>query len=110
MGFVLTMADKITCSFTGAVQTASTVKLQVNQQPVLVGNSLVGKAVGICAGASSQQPVCASVLSVSAGESQKLQAGGAAVILDTLDGKTTPEHAPNKLLLLPGTQSKLQAS
>jgi len=111
MAKVLSTVDKIICGYAGQVQPSSSAKLQVMGQTVLVASSVKGATVGSCTGSASQQPNCNAVESLSAGESQKLQAGGEAVLLDSLAGKTTPAHEPNTLALLtPVVQTKLEAS
>jgi hypothetical protein len=101
MAKVLSGVDTISCSFQGKVVTSPASKLQVLGAAVLVSTDVKGKVVSVCAGGSSQQPVCASV--------NALSAGGTAVLLDTLNGTTAPAHSPNALSLLPVIQTKLEA-
>ncbi|WP_134495157.1 hypothetical protein [Microvirga pakistanensis] len=111
MSKVLSKADTVTCSFQGKVQFKGAARLEVNSQPVLVVGSIVGAEVTACAGAGSNQPVCTSVQSVSAGKAEKLEVDGEAVLLDSLGGLTAPAHVPNKLLIpVPPAQTKLEAS
>jgi hypothetical protein len=110
MAKVLSAVDTISCSFQGKVVTSPASKLQVLGAAVLVSTDVEGQTVSLCGGASSQQPVCASVSTLSAGKSSKLQCGGKSVLLDSLAGTTTPVHSPNTLSLLPVVQTKLEAT
>ena len=115
----LTNAGDVLCGHSGKAVLASTAKLKVSGQSVLLKTDIAGKPVSGCAivlasdsGGVSDKP-CLNVASVTAGEATKLKVNGVPVILDdqlagTTDGMqahTTP------LTALSGSavQSKLKA-
>lgn len=95
MANVLTTASTVTCSHTaptpGIVSTASSAKLRVKGQPVLLKNSIAEEAIsgcGIIPDPNTKAVTCVRVKKVEAGEAQKLTVAGESVMLDTLTGKT----------------------
>ena len=112
---VLTTTSTVLCgpdvppNHGGKVAIASTAKLKVNDNPVLLNSSIAGKSVGGCkTPTSNSTKPCTSVASVSSGEANKLKAGGNPVMLDTtLSGKT--DGAPLGPLFASAGQSKLTA-
>lgn len=117
MAGVLTTASTVLCdlaapsSHGGQVTVASTAKLTVNGNPVLVKNSVASKAVppGACkTPPSNSSKPCTSVTSVASGESAKLKTGGNPVLLDSTLGGLTDGNPQGKLSATAG-QSKLSA-
>jgi hypothetical protein len=112
MAKVLTTASRVLCgpdtgTHGGRVSTASSARLRVNGNPVLL-RSGVGPAVPDCkTPSSSSTKPCTSVLTVVGGEAGKLRVGGNPVMLDTIGGTT--DGVPPGTVPASAEQDKLTA-
>jgi hypothetical protein len=113
---VLTTGSNVSCGHAGTVTTSSSAKLKVNGQPVLLKEGIASKSVSACStpnasDASGPTAIpCATVSSVDAGEATKITAGGSAVMIETLAGKTdgmVGKVTPQMLLSAAAGQNKL---
>jgi hypothetical protein len=121
---VLTTQSTVTCGHrlppkTGTVQIASTAKLKVNGEPVLLRASVVGKNIPDCGiPVPPQGPqgnvICTKVLSVANAPQPKLKVNGDPVLVEPITGSTSgtvvndPEQpSPQKKLAATANQSKL---
>ena len=118
MSGVLTISSNVTCGHSGKVQTSSSAKLTVNKKAVLLKSSIASKSISNCSttpASDTSGPTaikCTTVSSVDSGEAKKLTAGGSAVMLDTLAGKTdgmVAKVTPQLLLSANAGKSKLTA-
>ena len=89
MGKALTMDSRVSCGHNpaGFVQAQSTAKLAVGGRPVLVQSSVTTIGPG-CVFQKQGDIPCATVVSITSGQSVKLLVSGAAVLLDSLAGST----------------------
>ncbi len=116
MPAVLTTQSNVTCGHSpGRVSTSSPLKLRVGTAAVLVKAGVQGKSVGLCSTVTdpnSGAKQCTSVTSVTAGEANKLTAGGQKVVTAALAGGTdgTVGGTPQLLLSATPAQSKLTAA
>jgi hypothetical protein len=116
MPHVLTTGSNVTCGHSGTVSTASTAKLKVNGQPVLLKEGIQGRSVAGCTtppasdiSGPTAKP-CTLVSTVSAGAATKLKVSGQSVMLQTLAGATdgmVAKETPQKLLSADAGQVKL---
>jgi hypothetical protein len=117
---VLTTQSTVTCGHQlppakpGKVQVASTAKLRVNGNPVLLESGVVGKPVSGCATPTSQGNVpCTAVKSVSTVPPPKLTVNGDPVLVEGITGETFGQVAtitPQSLLSATANQSKLSTT
>jgi hypothetical protein len=89
MASVLTTGSTVVCGHAGVVTLTSAAKLTVQGRNVLTAASLgpVGAGGATCQTVGPGTVKCTNV-TISGGQSSKLQAGGASVLLDTLAGTT----------------------
>lgn len=89
MGKVLTMDSRVSCGHNppGFVVPQSAAKLAVAGQPVLVQSSVTAIGPGCVIQKQGDIP-CATVVSITGGQSVKLRVSGGAVLLDSLAGST----------------------
>jgi hypothetical protein len=108
---VLTTQSTVTCGHVaGSVQTASTAKLKIDGNPVLLQASVLGRTVASCGIPQVQgNKLCTTVLSVTNAPPPKLTVGGAPVLLDTITGTTDGAigATPQTLLAATANQAKL---
>ena len=114
---VLTTQSTVTCGHRlppakpGAVQVVSTAKLRLNRNPVLLGPSVVGMSVSLCATLPSQgNAPCTSVISVTNTPPPKLKVNGAPVLVESITGTTAGQVGgvtPQSELAATANQSKL---
>jgi hypothetical protein len=98
---VLTTQSAVTCAHNGTVQVASTAKLKVGGNPVLLMSSVVEQQISNC---PSKPPppanvTCTHVLTVTNIPAPKLTVHGDAVLVDTITGTTDGNLSgvPNRL-------------
>ena len=107
---ILTTVDSMSCQYQGRVNLMGIEKLQVAGRQALVASRLMGCSVAGCAGAASNQPVCAAVSTVTGGAAAKLFVGGEPVLLPSVTVQSNP--GPHSVSLGPGSpaQSKLESA
>src|SRR5258708_394033 len=121
---VLTTQSTVTCGHrlllkTGTVQIASTAKLKVSGEAVLLRASVVGKSIPDCGSPVPPKGpqgniMCTTVLTVANAPQPKLKVNGDPVLVERITGSTSgtvvndPEQpTPQKKLAATANQSKL---
>ena len=108
---VLTTLSTVTCGHpAGSVRTASTAKLKVAGNPVLLESSVAGMAVASCGIPLVQgNKPCTTVLSVVDAPPPRLTVGGLPVLADAITGTTDGliGGAPQSALAATASQTKL---
>jgi hypothetical protein len=109
---VLTEGSTIQCAHGGTIKpSASQSVLKVDGQKVLVQSDLPGTTVSNCLNVNAPAKPCLTVVSVTAGVSTTLKAGGQPVLLEAALGLTDGVPvAPVQWSVASAGQTKLQAS
>jgi hypothetical protein len=107
MANALTNASQITCPHSGKITPASSAKLTIAGQPVLLSQEWSGWAIACPAPTSQSTKTCTKVVAVTGAEATKLSVGGVAVLLDSGTG-STDGNPPTPVSMSAG-ETKVQA-
>jgi hypothetical protein len=106
----LTTSSQITCPHTGKVTPASSAKLTIAGEPVLLSNQWSAWAIVGCKQVPPPQgnKPCLKVINLADGEANKLSVGGVPVLIDSGQGTSDGAPAPGPVTLSAG-ETKVQA-
>jgi hypothetical protein len=105
----LTNSSQIKCPHSGVVTPASSAKLTIGGQPVLLSNQWSAWAIAGCTVSPSQSTKpCLTVTALAGGDAAKLSVGGVPVLLDSGQALSDGVPPPVSVSLSAG-ESKVQA-